>query len=304
MKKLLSIFAALSLFGFCNAQDQLFKKDNTKLLVRITEISPDEIKYKLFDNLTGPTYVVRKSDVSLLIYENGKHEVINTPAENVSVPRQIIVPTTRHYGMSKEDSLKFFRYTESVSLNFLTFMNMEIGLIYQKDFLKSNCSLIIPLAIGIHSPSVTEAVYFSGFNGDGINLNRKLFEAGLGLNYYPSLKHAVQYYVGPAIRYMQYSYQQVYQYYSPGPGYPNYGPGTTKVITANGTLSRFCVSITNGFMFRTRSRLVINIFGSLGFKNDITNTKIIDPNTNQEIKPIVNPVNIYLWSGFALGFGF
>ena len=53
------------------SQDQLFKKDNTKVDVKILEINPTEIKYKLFNDEDGPTIRVLKSDVALIIYKNG-----------------------------------------------------------------------------------------------------------------------------------------------------------------------------------------------------------------------------------------
>jgi len=295
MKKQLFILTLIGLTTFTKAQDQLFKKDNSKLLVKITEVSPDEIKYKLYNNLNGPTYVVLKSEVSLLIYENGQYEVINSSPASVTYQPQSLVLTPRPVlGMSKADSLKYYKYSSSLSINFLNFFNNEVGLIYQKDFLKNNFNIIIPLAIGIQSPAVTQSVYFSNTSGS-INLDRKLFEAGFGINYYPSLKFPVNYYIGPTFRYMQYDCQQNYIYALQN------NPIT---ITKNGTLSRYCISITNGFIFRTKSRITLNMFGSIGFKNDILSTKIVDPVTNIAAAPLTNSFNLYFWSGFTVGFAF
>jgi len=111
MKKHLVILTLLGLALTTKAQDQLFKKDNSKLLVKITEVSPDEIKYKLFNNLNGPIYVVNKSEVSLLIYENGQHEVINTaPMPAVIYQPQRGAPGPRPAsGMSKEEATEMFK---------------------------------------------------------------------------------------------------------------------------------------------------------------------------------------------------
>src|SRR4051812_46480014 len=66
------------------AQDQLYKTDNTKVLAKILEVGPTEIKYKMYSNLNGPTYVELREHVILIIYENGQHEVMsqNTPVQN------------------------------------------------------------------------------------------------------------------------------------------------------------------------------------------------------------------------------
>src|SRR5687768_14450632 len=78
--------AAMLVLAACGlrAQDQLYKSDNSKVLVKILEVGPEEIKYKLHSNLTGPTYVENRKNVNLIIYENGKHEVLN--AEQSATP--------------------------------------------------------------------------------------------------------------------------------------------------------------------------------------------------------------------------
>lgn len=307
---LLLLTLSSALISELKAQDQLYKKDNTKLLVKITEINPDEIKYKLFDNQSGPTYVVAKNEVSLIVYENGQHEVIKSTSYNepARLTRQ---PGEARPSRWKEDSLKYFRYSESISLNFLTFLNNEVGLIYQKDFHKNNFNIIIPVGVGLERPSVTQSIYFSrGLNNvsngvttnnsTGIELNKKMFEVGLGVNYFPSVRTAVQYYVGPTLRYMQYASTQTYIYRTTNQGWGSSGV----TINKNVTLSRYCVSITNGLVFRTKSRLVLSLFGSIGFKNDVVSSVISDPNTGVEINPINEPFSIYWWSGFNIGIAF
>ena len=310
MKNTICFIAFFFTLNALKAQDQLFKKDNTKVLVKVTEIGTEEIKYKLHNNLNGPVYVISKSEVSLLIYENGQHEVFAATSEKLSAPRNIA--RRAPYSMSKADSSLYFKYKNNISLNFLNFVNMEVGLIYQHDFLKNNCSVIIPLAIGILDPAITESVYFrnNGFNYNynyissfsNVDLKRKLFEAGFGLHYYPSLRFPVNYYIGPAIRYMQYDAKQTYTYYVPVP--VGTSPGSYQTISKNSILSRYCVSITNGFIFRTKSRIALNMFASIGFKNDQISNLIIDPNTNTEVKAFAEPIGIYFWGGFAVGYSF
>jgi len=86
------LFCALvSLLSALRAQDQLFKKDNTKLDVKILEINPTEIKYKLFTYQDGPLIIISKKDVALIIYQNGTHEVINTPSEIAPLTQTVII---------------------------------------------------------------------------------------------------------------------------------------------------------------------------------------------------------------------
>jgi len=306
MKKAILIVSVIFCANFVLAQDQLFKTDNTKLLVKIIEISPESIKYKQFDNLSGPSYVLSKKEVSLIIYENGNHEVIvsNAPTNIENSASNGRDQKTSTY---KIDSLSYYKYAQSISINFLNFANNEFGFIYQREFYKKSFNLVIPVAIGLGEPIVTESVYFGGNNSNNyyytgynysyLNLNRKLFEFGLGLNYYASLKHSINYYIGPMLKFMQYSANQSYNYNN-GYGYnSNYIEQTT-------TLNRFSASITNGMMFRTKGRLVVNLFASLGFEYDELTDKIVDPVTQNEINPITKPVRFYFWAGTCVGYCF
>jgi hypothetical protein len=306
MKKALLIVTVIFCANLVLAQDQLFMTDNTKLLVKITEIRPESIKYKQFDNLNGPSYVLSKNEVSLIIYENGNHEVIisNVPTNKETGGSNGKDQTTSTY---KIDSLSYYKYAQSISINFLNFANNEFAFIYQREFYKKSFNLVIPFAIGLGEPIITESVYFggnsnnyyyTGYNYSYLNLNRKLIEFGLGLNYYASLKHSINYYIGPMLKFIQYSANQTYYYAN---GYYTSNPYYIEQTT---TLNRFTASITNGMMFRTKGRLAVNLFASLGFEYDELTDKIVDPVTQNEINPITKPVRFYFWAGTCVGYSF
>jgi hypothetical protein len=296
MKKLIIVCLGLSSLAI-KSQDQLFKKDNTKLNVKIIEVGTDEIKYKLHNNQTGPTYIESKSNVNVIIYENGQHEVLNsTPAVSGGSPVKGENNTMYVPRVQKFDSLTYYRYQHNISMNFLCFLNNEIGLIYQREFFASHFNIIIPFAVGVEEPNVTREVYFSN---NAFTLRRKMFEVGFGINYYPSLATNVNYFIGPVFRYLQYDGAHNFTYRVQTGSY--YTPVTT---TKNTTLSRYCMSITNGIVIRTRSRLTATIFGSLGFKNDVINDPISDPSTGVKYSGLSNPLSIYFWSGFNVGFNF
>ncbi|MBU2652089.1 MAG: hypothetical protein KKA81_14260 [Bacteroidetes bacterium] len=58
------------------AQDVIFMKNGDKIKSKILEITKETIKYKDFDFQDGPVRNIDKSDVSKVIYENGKEESI------------------------------------------------------------------------------------------------------------------------------------------------------------------------------------------------------------------------------------
>ena len=73
MKKIITLcVCTLMAITSIYAQDIIVTKDAKKLEVKITEVSKSEIRYKELDNLDGPTFVLEMSDISSIIYSNGK----------------------------------------------------------------------------------------------------------------------------------------------------------------------------------------------------------------------------------------
>ncbi|MCA0429398.1 MAG: hypothetical protein LCH32_02730 [Bacteroidetes bacterium] len=58
------------------AQDTLILNNSTNVIAKVLEINPDQIKYKRFDNIDGPLYILNKSSVKFIIYSNGLKEQI------------------------------------------------------------------------------------------------------------------------------------------------------------------------------------------------------------------------------------
>ena len=79
----------LVLFALCftkksNAQDVIFKTDNTTIQCKVVKISNAEIEYKKWSNLDGPMYVIQLSDVSNIKYQNGDVDEFNQQS-NITV---------------------------------------------------------------------------------------------------------------------------------------------------------------------------------------------------------------------------
>lgn len=93
--------------------DKLFKRDNTVINCKITEISSTEIKYKKANYLDGPTYTVKKSEVATVLFSNGDSEVfpitVETPAPNSTTQSQSRSPNespSRNYSTKEEQFVK------------------------------------------------------------------------------------------------------------------------------------------------------------------------------------------------------
>lgn len=75
-------------------QDIIIKNDKTEIQAKVMEIGEYTIKYKLFNHLDGPVRLLNKSEIFMIIYENGARETFNV-SELSQTPAQI--PTQTQY---------------------------------------------------------------------------------------------------------------------------------------------------------------------------------------------------------------
>jgi len=76
MKKLLVLFFVLCPM-IAMAQDVIVKKDGSTIVCRVEKESDTEVTYKLWSDLKGSSYIMDKSLVSAINYENGKKETFS-----------------------------------------------------------------------------------------------------------------------------------------------------------------------------------------------------------------------------------
>lgn len=110
-------FSYIILFFFFTArffcQDVITKKDSTKIIAKILEVSQDEIKYKQFNYLDGPLFIVEKNEIAYVLYYNGFKQVFQD--EN------------------KKTELSNLEGYDTVSTKIITFPQQKLG-----DYIKFN----------------------------------------------------------------------------------------------------------------------------------------------------------------------
>lgn len=319
MKKVLfCLLSTLSIFGY--AQDQLFKKDNSKIDVKILEINPNEIKYKLFTYQDGPTITVSKKEIALIIYQNGVHEVITntesapvTPTETPFVVYNNYTPSPRinRDSIEKAEVNKLLSTKNLISFNMIEPINGSIGINYVREFANNYFHAYVPVTVGFAAPYFTQAVntIFSGssyyysnnynntFSVSDFKYTNKTYEVGLGIHFQTSGKRAVTHFVGPYIGMSQFTgtYNKTENYYDPN------GYNSSYVVTVrNFTLDRMYVMLDNGILFRVTKNFNIMMLAGLGYhldtyKTDDDLTEAINYNKNQF------PINAFK---FGLSFGY
>jgi len=81
MKKVLLFLVAVIGFGFiAKAQDVIVTTEGKKINSKVMEVNENDIRYKLFDNPSGPVYFMKKSDIATILYENGNVDVFKLPS--------------------------------------------------------------------------------------------------------------------------------------------------------------------------------------------------------------------------------
>jgi hypothetical protein len=177
MKKILTalLISILSFSLTSFSQDMMFFQDGMKEEVKVLEINNDEISYKKFSNLEGPTYVIDRSEVVMVTFENGEHELIG-PVKTIK--------------MKKEKP-----FTKDFTRNIIHFHIFDVvfgdfAMSYERIFGDGRVSIKVPVAFGFYG----YRPYDTPFNFNN------LFYSGAGVNFYPTGQGVVRYFVGPNIR--------------------------------------------------------------------------------------------------------
>ena len=70
MNKYLLTIGVLCAINVSKAQDVIVKKDGSTVMSKVLEVNQDDIKYKKYSNLDGPTYTIYKKEIASINYEN------------------------------------------------------------------------------------------------------------------------------------------------------------------------------------------------------------------------------------------
>jgi len=91
MKKLITIIIIFSTALNMNAQDIILTRDGRKIEAKVEEVGIEVVKYKRFANQTGPAYLIKKSEVSSILYENGDFDVFKDEQKSQDLKQKLHV---------------------------------------------------------------------------------------------------------------------------------------------------------------------------------------------------------------------
>lgn len=216
--KILLLIISVSFSLFLKAQDTLFKTDGSKLIVKVIEITKEQIKYKSFSNLDGPTYIIDKKEISKIVYQNGSTEIFT----------DLYAGTRGNTGGRGEEYGRHY-----ISINILDMIFNSATIAYEYT-LSPDLGIKIPLSVGTNlNPAIN-------YDGWGYYSGSKIFSTGISLNIYPKEIKKASIFIGPSMEYGMYSDIE-YMY--------NYPYPSTKRIVRN---SFYAVTVSTGVLVQSK----------------------------------------------------
>ena len=140
-RRLFFVACFIALSCACFAQDMIVTKDSKKVDAKVTEINVDDVKYKRFDHLDGPTYTIPKSEIVTIIYQNGLVETFETEKPAQPTPTTAVVAKTADNAhMAAQNGIVEGSYTSENGKNTITFsgnqfrISMPMNAIFEGTF--------------------------------------------------------------------------------------------------------------------------------------------------------------------------
>ena len=103
-------FRVITLVFFASVsygQDTIVRKDGSSILSKVIEIDKTDIKYKKFENLEGPSYLISKSEINYIRYQNGTVDSFNVVTKKQPVV-YVKKPLSEMYLKGQEDAKQYY----------------------------------------------------------------------------------------------------------------------------------------------------------------------------------------------------
>ena len=192
------MFILLLSIRLINAQDIITKIDSSKFQTIILEISPKQIKCKLFNYTDSPEITVSKTQIAYIVLKNGK--TIRYPEPIIRYDRWEEQPNDSMYK-------KLYLYKNYLGLNWIVLLNNTIGFNYMREIKNAHLTINIPIAIGFNSPNITNALQKTFHHVEqGELIFRKInFQVGLSTLYMPLMRKSTNFLIGPSFLFTSYN---------------------------------------------------------------------------------------------------
>lgn len=207
LKRLLIAVIFLFTLHCSIAQDMIYLNNGNKFSAIVTEINPDDIKYKSISSPSGPQFVISRKDVLLIEYKTGEIEIINKnpepyqPEEKKPLVQSPRAEEPSRRRMSTEQELRYL-HKSSLMINGLALANADITFLYDHEFANSHLSVTLLGGYNFNKAATWPNAIIQNYLVGA----KKNYDVGAGINFYPSNRKRVQYFMGLWWKYMSYNY--------------------------------------------------------------------------------------------------
>lgn len=238
------------LAGGSFAQDTIIKLTNTRLVVKVIEITPKEVKYKKIENPGGPLFVLDRKQVARIIYANGTTDTFSLKsAESIA-----------ELALKDPRVIDFKKNHITLVVSDIFYGKLSVG--YERILNSGRFSLKIPFSMGFRYLDMKDSVNQDGgdywnetWSTAGYYGKYKIFSTGIECYYYTGGQGTLRYFIGPSIEYGQFNYWLYHQL----PQNPYYGYYTKD----RGSYTAFLVK--NGLVFQPSKNFNISFNAGAGF---------------------------------------
>lgn len=244
---LLSVCALVSLTA--SAQDKIYKRNGDVINGKVKEVNQKSVSYKRQDNPDGPDYVINRSEVTKIQYQNGSEDYMsNSPHRDDRMPEHSSEPKPQiHYGGN----------IISAALINLNEHGYGVGLAYERSLDKKGViSLYLPVNVCLGGIGNTDV--YDPLTGGSTSqpLRRTIWQFMPGAKFYPAGNQGkARYAVGPQLVYETGTIEREQWIYDPSSSYGFYQKGDAKV-------QKLGVMINNSVnMFPTKNLFIGVDFG-------------------------------------------
>lgn len=235
LRKLLFTGLLFFIANFIFAQDTIYLNSREKIIAKVQEINPTQVKYKLFSSPDGPVYIVNKEQIWKIVYSDGHSEFFRDEddTEEIKDIRPILI------GVNSFELM----------FGFVT-LNAEYY------FPEQGIGIKMPVSIGLRGIKGDAGNYPYNYDEGFYYYNRmKVVSIGTQLLFYPGkMKHRVNYFTGLAFEYGR-MFTNHYTY-----NYPNY------YAFSKATHDWFGTGIVNGIMINLSDRVSLGMSAIVGLE--------------------------------------
>ena len=108
MKKIVFLLSAMLVTMMGYAQDYIVKKDGSDIKSKVLEVSDREVKYKAWDNMDGPVFILSSSEILMIRFENGTNHVMKNVLVAKEKPKNLDGPFfTSDINILESQNLKY-----------------------------------------------------------------------------------------------------------------------------------------------------------------------------------------------------